>query len=50
MGLIHLRTRVCGGLLVRSRLGVCGAVVSFELAEKSHCTCLNDLRVIVRRR
>lgn len=47
MSLIHLRTRICGGLLMGARLGVCGAVVGFELAEKGHRTCLGDLRVEV---
>ena len=47
MGMIHLRTRICGSLLMRTRLGVCGAVVGFELAEESHRTCLDDLGVVV---
>jgi hypothetical protein len=50
MGLVHLRTCVCGSLLMRARLGVCGAIVGLELAEKGHCARLDDLWVVARRR
>jgi hypothetical protein len=50
MGLVHLRTCVCGSLLMRARLSVCGAIVSLELAEKGHCARLDDLWVVARRR
>ena len=48
MGLIHLRARVCGSLLMRTRFGVCGAIVSFELAEKSQRAGLHDLWIVAR--
>lgn len=50
MGLVHLRTCVSGSLLMRARLGVCGAIVGLELAEKGHCARLDDLWVVAHRR
>jgi len=50
MDLIHLHTRICGGLLVRACLIVCSAIVGLELAEECDCAGLHDLWVVVRRR